>query len=39
MKVLGIDIGGTKWAAVLTIAAVWLYLFWLIGKMYLRKSL
>ena len=33
------DATGTQWAAVLTIAAVWLYLFWLIGKMYLRKSL
>ena len=33
------DATGTQWAAVLTIAAVWLYLFWLIGKMYSRKSL
>lgn len=33
------DATGTQWAALLTIAAVWLYLFWLIGKMYLRKSL
>ena len=32
------DATGTQWAAVITIAAVWLYLFWLIGKMYLRKS-
>ena len=32
------DATGTQWTAVLTIAAVWLYLFWLIGKMYLRKS-
>lgn len=33
------DATGTQWSALLTIAAVWLYLFWLIGKMYLRKSL
>jgi fucose permease len=33
------DATGTQWAALLIIAAVWLYLFWLIGKMYLRKSL
>ena len=33
------DATGTQWSALLTIAVVWLYLFWLIGKMYLRKSL
>ena len=33
------DASGTQWAALLAIAVVWGYLFWLISKMYLRKSL
>lgn len=33
------DATGTQWAALLAIAIVWGYLFWLISKMYLRKSL
>lgn len=33
------DATGTQWAALLAIAVVWGYLFWLISKMYLRKSL